>query len=69
MKEIVLYGEAYVVLVDGPKATLVLPRQQYIEGLRLANKWKRRRRQADREAQAAPIAEDKRFRMVQDRLL
>jgi hypothetical protein len=52
MKAVTLQGEHYVVIVPEARVTLVLTREQFIEGLQRAKAWKRRRRLAAREAEA-----------------
>ena len=62
MKAVRMIDDYYVVLVPEARCTLVLTREQFVEGLRRAKAWSRRSRQAEREAQAAPVAEEARLR-------
>jgi hypothetical protein len=48
------------------RCTLVLTKEQFIEGLKRAQAWSRRQQQTDREAQAASLASEKRARLAQD---
>jgi hypothetical protein len=66
MKAVTMRDGHYIVIVPEAKCTLVLTQEQFVEGLRRAKAWSRRQRQAEREAQAASIAEEKRVRLAQD---
>ena len=62
MKAVTLQGEHYIILVPEARCTLVLTKDEFIGALKRAKAWKRRHVQEDREAQAAPIAAEKRAR-------
>jgi hypothetical protein len=66
MKAVVMRDEHYFIIVPEARCTLVLTKAEFIGGLQRAKQWKRRQTQAAREAEAAPLAEDKRFRWPQD---
>jgi hypothetical protein len=46
---------------------LVLTQEEFVIGLKRAKSWKRRRVQAEREAEAAVVADEKRARLAQER--
>jgi hypothetical protein len=66
MKAVTMRDGHYIVLVPEARCTLVLTKEQFIEGLKRAKAWARRQTQAEREAQAAPIVAEKRARCLQD---
>lgn len=56
MKAVRMQGEYYIVLIPEARVELVLPKEQFVEGLRRAKAWSRRQRQTAREAQMASAA-------------
>jgi hypothetical protein len=64
MKAVTVQGEHYIVLVPEANITLVLTKQEFVDGGQRAKAWKRRQTQAQREAQAAPVAAEVRARRV-----
>jgi hypothetical protein len=65
MRAVTLQDGHYVVIVPEARCVLVLTKEQFVDGLQRAKHWKRRQRQADREAQAACIVVEKRSSRLQ----
>jgi hypothetical protein len=67
MKAVKMCDGYYYVLVPEARVTLVLTQEEFVIGLKRAKSWKRRRVQAEREAEAAVVADEKRARLAQER--
>jgi hypothetical protein len=62
MRAVKLLGEDYLVCIPEARVRLVLTKDEFIRGAERYNDWERRRTQAQREAQAAPAADEARRR-------